>query len=111
MRIIIDIDGNNVNVTTEPARKVSMNAAAAAIAPNPRPATPPELLAAAAALGAHDAGPAPVSAGLVGSAVSRAELKAISGFTDAGSAPSAGKKAPITKAASKSAAGSKKRQA
>jgi hypothetical protein len=114
MRIIIDIDGNNVNVTTEPAQKVSVNAAVAAIAPNPRPATPPELLAAAAALGAHDAGPAPVSphaAGLVSSSLSHAELKAISGVTDAGSAPTAGKKTPIKKTAAKSAAGSKKSRA
>jgi hypothetical protein len=111
MRIIIDIDGNNVNVTTEPAQKVSVNAAVAAIAPNPRPATPPELLAAAAALGAQDAGPAPVSPGVVGSAVSHAELKAISGFTDAGSAPTAGKKTPIKKTAAKPVAGSKKSRA
>ncbi|HEY6393393.1 MAG TPA: hypothetical protein VIX89_19075 [Bryobacteraceae bacterium] len=96
MRIIIDIDGNDVKVTTEPA--------VAAIAP-------PELLAAAAALGAHNAGPAPASpAGVVNSPLSHAELKAISGVTDAGSAPTAGKKSPIKKAASKPAARSKKRR-
>jgi hypothetical protein len=113
MRIIIDIDGNNVNVTTEPAHKVSVNAAVAEIAPNARPA-PPELLAAAAALGAHDAGPAPVSphtTGVVNSSVSHAELKAISGVTDAGSAPTVGKKTPIKKATAKSTVRSKKSRA
>ena len=59
MRIIVDIEGDNVNVTTEPAHKTSVNVGSGVPVAAARRTAPPELLKAAAALGAHDAGPAP----------------------------------------------------
>lgn len=110
MRIIIDIDGDNVNVTTEPAHKISVNSEVVTLVASPRPTPPPELLKAAAALGAHDAGPAPAHiAGLVKS-VSAAEWKAITGPSDAGAAPAGkGTKATIKRTTTKPAARYKKR--
>ena len=110
MRIIIDIDGDSVNVTTEPAHRISVNSELMALAASPRPTPPPELLKAAAALGAHDAGPAPAHiAGLVKS-VNAAEWKAITGPSDAGNAPSGtgSRKTTVTRTTTKPAARHKK---
>ncbi len=110
MRIIIDIDGDNVNVTTEPARKISVNSELVALVASSRPTPPPELLKAAAALGAHDAGPAPAHlAGLVKS-VNAAEWRAVTGPSDAGAAPAGtGRKTTIKRITTKPAPRYKKR--
>src|SRR5260370_33667358 len=84
MKIIIDVDGDNVNVTTEPAHEISVNSELVALVTSPRPIPPPELLRAAAALGAHDAGPAPVHLASLLKSVNAAEWKAITGPSDAG---------------------------
>lgn len=90
MRIIVDIEGDNVNVTTEPAHKASVKVGSGVPVAAARHAPPPELLKAAAALGAHDAGPAPEHvAGFVKS-VSAAEWRAITGPSDAGAARARG---------------------
>ena len=100
MRITIDIDGETVNVTTEPPLKVAWKAPLAATAAASRRTPPPELREAAAALGAHDAGPAPAHI----ADLSAAERKAITGTTDAGaSRAAANKKIPIGKIATKPA--------
>jgi len=49
MKIIIDVDGDNVNVTTEPAHEISVNSELVALVTSPRPIPPPELLRAAGA--------------------------------------------------------------
>jgi hypothetical protein len=94
MRIIIDIDGDNINVTTEPQQRVVV--AAATLPSGVRPTPPPAILKAAAATGAQDAGPAP--AHLIGS-LKPAALQAAGGPSKAGAAPSgpgrAVKKAPV----------------
>lgn len=92
MRIIIDIDGNNINVITEPQQPAGI---ASAVVPAVRP-TPPEILKAAAAIGAHDAGPAPAHV---------RELQSISGPAKAGAAPSptgTAAKTPLSKRSAKS---------
>lgn len=101
MRITIDIDGDTVNVTTEPERRISVNSPGGTSAATPRPTPPPGLLKAAAALGAHNAGPAPTHlAGLVKSATA-AEWKALAGHTDAGAAPSGARKHSPAKSSAK----------
>ena len=102
MRIIVDIDGDNVNVTTEPAHKTSVNVGSTVPVAAARRIPSPELLKAAAALGAHDAGPAPEHiAGFVKS-VSAAEWRAITGPSDAGAAQArGGGKIAIKKTAAK----------
>jgi len=110
MRIILDVDGDNVNVTTEPAHKVSMNSELVARVGSPRPTPPPELLKAAAALGANDAGPAPVHIASLVRSVSAAEWKAITGPSDAGAAPAdTGRKTAVKRVTAKPAARYKKR--
>ena len=96
MRIIIDIDGETVHVTAEPPLKVAPKAMPA------RPTPPPELLKAAAALGARDAGPAPAHVADLARTSSTAERRAITGTTDAGASAAAGnKKIQISKPATK----------
>jgi hypothetical protein len=110
MRIIIDVDGDNVNVTTEPAHKISVNSDLVALVASPRPTPPPELLTAAAALGAHDAGPAPAHLASLVRSVNAAEWKAITGPSDAGAAPAGrGRKTTIKRVTTKPAARYKKR--
>ena len=91
MRIIIDIDGNNINVITEPRQPSGI---ASPMIPAVRP-TPPEILKAAAAIGAHDAGPAPVHV---------RELQSISSPAKAGAPSPTGKaaKTPLSKRSAKS---------
>ncbi len=110
MKIIIDVDGDNVNVTTEPAHEISVNSELVALVTSPRPIPPPELLRAAAALGAHDAGPAPVHLASLLKSVNAAEWKAITGPSDAGAAPAGtGRKTTIKRVTTKPAARYKKR--
>jgi hypothetical protein len=103
MRIIIDIDGDNINVTTEPQQKVMV--AAATLPSGTRPTPPPELLKAAAAIGAHDAGPAPAR---ITGPVKAAAVQAVGGPAKAGAAPSGPGKA-VKKSVAKPPAKSKKR--
>jgi hypothetical protein len=102
MRIIVDIEGDNVNVTTEPAHKTSVNVGSGVPVAAARRTPPPELLKAAAALGAHDAGPAPEHiAGSVKSGSAR-EWRVITGPSDAGAARArGGGKTEIKKTAAK----------
>jgi hypothetical protein len=86
MRITIDIDGETVNVTTEPPLKVTWKAPLTATTAASRPTPPPALRKAAEALGAHDAGPAPVHIADLAKTLSAADRKAITGTTDAGAA-------------------------
>lgn len=102
MRIIIDIDGDNISVSTEPQQKVVV--AAAKLPSGVRPTPPPEILKAAAAIGAQDAGPAP--AHLTGM-VNAAALQGAGGPAKAGAAPSGPAKA-VKKAPAKPAAKGKK---
>lgn len=67
MRIIIEIDGTGVSAVATQApgvSSISPDLAAAPMASAIRTA-PPEVLAAAAALGAEDAGPAPTEAAMM----------------------------------------------
>ena len=108
MRIILDIDGDTVNMITQPAHPASLQSTSASSAHS---APPPELLQAAAASGAHDAGPAPLHLAGLAKAVSTADWNATAGTTNAGSAPgSAGKNPPILKAAAGVRVRSKKRR-
>jgi hypothetical protein len=103
MRIIIDIDGDNINVTTEPQQRITV--AAAMLPSGSRPTPPPEILKAAAAIGAHDAGPAPAR---ITGPVKAAVLQAAGGPAKAGAAPTGPGKA-VKKPAAKPPAKSKKR--
>jgi hypothetical protein len=58
MRIIIEVEGGEAEVSTQPAGRPSERGTRALGAATP----PPEILAAAAAVGAQDAGPAPTEA-------------------------------------------------
>jgi hypothetical protein len=111
MRIIIDVDGENVSMTTESAPLSEAMAGIAAVPRGAKPTPPPELLKAAAALGAQDAGPAPVARHVPGPVKAAVSFAESGGKTDAGQAPVGpaksypAKKAP---AAPKVAGGAKK---
>jgi hypothetical protein len=81
MRIIIEIDGEDVTVRTE--RMPTHQRVRASGEP------PPEALRSAAALGAASAGPAPVDADLqdLGTEASHADVGAIAEAADAGAGP------------------------
>jgi hypothetical protein len=57
MRIIIDVDGDNVSVTTEPVRNLGGYETHGAIGRREGPRSPEPVRT--AGLGAHDAGPVP----------------------------------------------------
>lgn len=94
MRITIEIDGNEVLVTTSPP--LVATAMAHAVPPTTasieRLKPPPELLRAAAALGAADAGPAPAEIATTVPMAIRGALVEGPGSTDAGAAP---RKTPV----------------
>ena len=81
MRIIIEIEGEVVTVRTEPTEKRQ--------AEYPSDTPPPEVLRAAAALGATSAGPAPTEVELerLGGELPPVAIEALAEAVDAGSGP------------------------
>ena len=89
MRIIIEIDGGEMTVKTYPSQTTPTPfIQAPAVLPTPAgPAPPPEVLRAAAALGAIDAGPAPTGSAFVTPPPEVLRAAAALGAIDAGPAP------------------------